>query len=45
MIERVIEERANGDPAAADELRGPVLDIVGGAISGRSDRQRPGHAP
>jgi fumarylacetoacetate (FAA) hydrolase family protein len=34
MIERVIEERANGDPAAADQVRQQVLDIVGGAITG-----------
>ena len=34
MIERVIEERANGDPSAAEEVRSQVLDIVGGAITG-----------
>src|SRR5665213_1872864 len=33
MIERVIEERAKGDPAAAEEVRRRVVDVIGGAIS------------
>jgi fumarylacetoacetate (FAA) hydrolase family protein len=34
MIERVIEERAKGDPAAADEVRRRVVDVIGGATTG-----------
>jgi fumarylacetoacetate (FAA) hydrolase family protein len=33
MIERVIEERAKGDPAAAEEVRRHVVDVIGGALS------------
>jgi len=33
MLERVIEERAAGDPARAAEIRSRLADIVGGAIS------------
>ena len=38
MLERVIEERAEGDPARAQEVRARVAAAVGGAIS----RVRPG---
>jgi fumarylacetoacetate (FAA) hydrolase family protein len=33
MLERVIEERASGDPARAAEIRRKLEDVVGGAIS------------
>jgi fumarylacetoacetate (FAA) hydrolase family protein len=33
MVERVIEERAGGDPARADELRSRLESEVGGAVS------------
>ncbi|MGY2130552.1 fumarylacetoacetate hydrolase family protein [Blastococcus sp. SYSU DS0617] len=33
MLERVIEERAAGDPARAQEVRARLGDVVGGAIS------------
>jgi fumarylacetoacetate (FAA) hydrolase family protein len=33
MLERVIEERAAGDPARAADVRGKLADVVGGAIS------------
>ncbi len=33
MIERVIEERAGGDPALADSLRRSLLPLVGGDLS------------
>jgi fumarylacetoacetate (FAA) hydrolase family protein len=33
MLERVIEERAAGVPARADEIRAKLNDVVGGAIS------------
>jgi fumarylacetoacetate (FAA) hydrolase family protein len=33
MLERVIEERAQGDPARAQEIRGTLLAVIGGAIS------------
>ena len=32
MLERVIEERAAGDPARAEALRGELGDVIGGAI-------------
>lgn len=32
MLERVIEERAAGDPSRADALRGELSDAIGGAI-------------
>ena len=38
MLERVIEERAAGDPARAADVRRKLADVVGGAIS----RVRPG---
>jgi len=38
MLERVVEERAAGDPARADEVRRKLVDIVGDAVS----RVRPG---
>ena len=38
MLERVIEERAAGDPARAEEVRQRIGDVVGGAVS----RVRPG---
>ena len=38
MLERVIEERAAGDPARAEEVRRRIGDVVGGAVS----RVRPG---
>jgi fumarylacetoacetate (FAA) hydrolase family protein len=38
LLERVIEERAQGDPARADGIRAALTDAVGGAIS----RVRPG---
>jgi fumarylacetoacetate (FAA) hydrolase family protein len=38
MLERVIEERAAGDPARAADVRRKLADVVGGAIS----RIRPG---
>ena len=38
MLERVIEERAAGDPARAADVRRKLVDVVGGAIS----RVRPG---
>ncbi|MCW8125888.1 fumarylacetoacetate hydrolase family protein [Microbulbifer halophilus] len=34
MLERVIEERAAGDPARAKELRGKLAEKIGGDISG-----------
>jgi fumarylacetoacetate (FAA) hydrolase family protein len=40
MLERVIEERAAGDPARAQEVRAKLADVVGGAISS----VRPGSA-
>lgn len=33
MLERVVEERAGGDPAAAVALRAELSDAIGGAIS------------
>lgn len=33
MLERVIEERAAGDPARADQIRRTLGDAVGGAVS------------
>ena len=33
MLERVIEERAKGDPARAAEIRTQLSEIIGGAIS------------
>jgi fumarylacetoacetate (FAA) hydrolase family protein len=33
MLERVIEERAAGDPARADALRKELSEVIGGAIS------------
>ncbi len=33
MLERVIEERASGDPAQAAEIRRQVADVVGGTIT------------
>jgi fumarylacetoacetate (FAA) hydrolase family protein len=33
MLERVIEERADGDPARAQAVRAKLADVVGGAIS------------
>ncbi|WP_298992731.1 fumarylacetoacetate hydrolase family protein [uncultured Pseudokineococcus sp.] len=33
MLERVIEERAGGDPAAAEEVRARVVAAVGGTVS------------
>jgi fumarylacetoacetate (FAA) hydrolase family protein len=44
MLERVIEERAKGDPLAAEEVRSRVAEAVGGAISavrpGSEDAER-----
>ncbi|TDC70065.1 fumarylacetoacetate hydrolase family protein [Streptomyces hainanensis] len=40
LLERVIEERAGGDPARAAEVRERVVAAVGGAV----DRIRPGSA-
>jgi fumarylacetoacetate (FAA) hydrolase family protein len=40
MLERVIEERAKGDPSRAAEIRGQIAEVVGGAISA----VRPGSA-
>lgn len=40
MLERVIEERAGGDPARASALRQELSDVIGGAI----DTLRPGSA-
>jgi fumarylacetoacetate (FAA) hydrolase family protein len=34
MIERVIEERAKGDPTRAEQIRGQIDEAIGGAISG-----------
>jgi fumarylacetoacetate (FAA) hydrolase family protein len=34
MIERVIEEKCAGDPDRAAEVRGQVLDILGGSLKG-----------
>ena len=34
LIERVIEERAKGDPAAAEQLRGELGDLLGGSLTG-----------
>ncbi len=34
MIERVIEERAKGDAARAEEIRGQIDSAIGGAITG-----------
>jgi len=33
LLERVIEERAKGDPAAATEVRTRVLDLLGGSLA------------
>jgi fumarylacetoacetate (FAA) hydrolase family protein len=33
MVERVIEERAKGDPAAADRIRGQIAGQIGGDLS------------
>jgi fumarylacetoacetate (FAA) hydrolase family protein len=33
LLERVIEERARGDPAAAADVRGRVLEILGGSLA------------
>jgi fumarylacetoacetate (FAA) hydrolase family protein len=33
LLERVIEERAKGDPAAASEVRARVLEILGGSLA------------
>ena len=40
MLERVIEERAKGDPAAADGIRKAINDEIGGNLS----RVKPGSA-
>jgi len=44
MLERVIEERAKGDPTRADEIRGSLRDIIGVELSeivpGSEDAQR-----
>ena len=32
MLERVIEERAGGDPGLANEVRGQVSELIGGAL-------------
>ncbi len=40
MLERVIEERAKGDPAAADGIRQAINDEIGGNLS----RVKPGSA-
>ena len=34
LIERVIEERAKGDPAQADAIRSRVLELLGGSLAG-----------
>lgn len=34
MVERVIEERAKGDPALAEAIRGELADILGGSLRG-----------
>jgi fumarylacetoacetate (FAA) hydrolase family protein len=34
MIERVIEERAKGDPARAEAIRAELADILGGSLRG-----------
>ena len=34
MIERVIEERAKGDPARADAIRTELADLLGGSLRG-----------
>ena len=34
MVERVIEERAKGDPALADAIRAELADILGGSLRG-----------
>ncbi|MDW4497383.1 fumarylacetoacetate hydrolase family protein [Sulfitobacter sp. D35] len=34
MIERVIEERAKGDPAKADALRREIAEVLGGSLRG-----------
>ena len=34
LIERVIEERAKGDPAAAEQLRAELGDLLGGSLTG-----------
>jgi fumarylacetoacetate (FAA) hydrolase family protein len=34
LIERVIEERAKGDPAAAERLRGELGELLGGSLTG-----------
>ncbi|MFC5826119.1 fumarylacetoacetate hydrolase family protein [Nonomuraea insulae] len=33
MLERVIEEQSKGDPARAEEIRGRLSDVIGGAIA------------
>ena len=33
LIERVIEERAKGDPLQAEMIRGRVIDLLGGSLS------------
>jgi len=44
MLERVIEERAKGDPSRADKIRGSLRDIIGVELSeivpGSEDAQR-----
>ncbi|HEY1753284.1 MAG TPA: fumarylacetoacetate hydrolase family protein [Caulobacteraceae bacterium] len=34
LIERVIEERAKGDPVAAERLRGELAGLLGGSLAG-----------
>jgi len=34
LVERVIEERAKGDPAAAERLRGELGELLGGSLTG-----------
>jgi fumarylacetoacetate (FAA) hydrolase family protein len=34
LVERVIEERAKGDPKAAETLRGELAELLGGSLSG-----------
>ncbi len=45
MLERVIEERARGDPAAAAAIRGEIARLVGEDFSRAQARLGGGHAP
>ena len=42
MVERVIEERAAGDPAKAEAIRGRIAGLIGASLARHPARQRAG---